>query len=209
MYAAFSAGTILSTALFLILFEATHYIATGYTDEAEITWYCSLALTMFLKLSDRPTPCVASWNRHWGTMVLCGILFPFALDTLVLAVNTASREACSPSKDVPVSATACETVVDPAVVKPVVEDGIDKFCAEKGGIQDVIDPAVGSRARILFGVLVGDAMHNLCDGFFIGAAFRYCGDSRAWTIASVTIVHELSQELVDYILLTGKVSLLV
>ena len=35
---AFSAGAILATALFLILFESTHYIATGWDDEVEVNW---------------------------------------------------------------------------------------------------------------------------------------------------------------------------
>merc|ERR1712038_656921 len=49
----------------------------------------------------------------------------------------------------------------------------------------------------------GDFMHNLCDGFFVGAAFRECSLSMAWSIAVGTILHELPQELSDYLILTG------
>ena len=46
-------------------------------------------------------------------------------------------------------------------------------------------------------------MHNLCDGFFVGAAFAECSSSMAWGIAIATILHELPQELSDYLILTG------
>merc|ERR1711865_331486 len=47
-------------------------------------------------------------------------------------------------------------------------------------------------------------MHNLCDGFFIGAAFKGCGSTFGWTVAVGTIAHELAQELADYVVLTGE-----
>ena len=46
-------------------------------------------------------------------------------------------------------------------------------------------------------------MHNLCDGFFIGAAFSECSDALAWGIVIGTVLHELPQELSDYMILTG------
>lgn len=36
--AALAAGAILATAVFLILFESTHYVATGWTDETDVNW---------------------------------------------------------------------------------------------------------------------------------------------------------------------------
>lgn len=62
------------------------------------------------------------------------------------------------------------------------------------------------RARLIGGVLVGDFFHNLCDGFFIGAAFKGCGTSFGWTVAGSTIAHELAQEFSDYFILTGPVA---
>ena len=38
------------------------------------------------------------------------------------------------------------------------------------------------RARILAGVLIGDAMHNLCDGIFIGTAFLSCSNTMGWPV---------------------------
>jgi len=56
---------------------------------------------------------------------------------------------------------------------------------------------------VISSVLIGDFMHNLCDGFFVGAAFKGCGSTFGWTVAGSTIAHELPQELADYCVLTG------
>jgi len=58
---------------------------------------------------------------------------------------------------------------------------------------------------VLSGILIGDFMHNLVDGFFIGGAFMGCGTTFGWTVAVGTISHELAQELSDYVVLTGPV----
>ncbi|CAE7843122.1 SLC39A12 [Symbiodinium necroappetens] len=60
-----------------------------------------------------------------------------------------------------------------------------------------------ARARLLGAVLIGDFFHNLCDGFFIGAAFQVCGNAFGWSVATGTILHELPQEIADFVVLTG------
>jgi zinc transporter ZupT len=59
------------------------------------------------------------------------------------------------------------------------------------------------RIRILAAVLIGDFFHNLCDGIFIGAAFKGCGKSVGWTVTLSTVLHELPQEIADYYILTS------
>jgi zinc transporter ZupT len=61
-----------------------------------------------------------------------------------------------------------------------------------------------TRLRLISSVLIGDFMHNLCDGFFVGAAFKGCGSAFAWTVTWSTVAHEIAQELGDYLVLTGK-----
>jgi len=68
-------------------------------------------------------------------------------------------------------------------------------------------PSRASRVRILAAVLIGDFFHNLCDGIFIGAAFKGCGSSFGWTVTLSTVLHELPQELADYFVLTGGAAL--
>ena len=46
-------------------------------------------------------------------------------------------------------------------------------------------------------------MHNMCDGFFVGAAFANCDSGKAWGITIATILHEIPQELSDFLILTG------
>ena len=49
---------------------------------------------------------------------------------------------------------------------------------------------------------LGDFMHNLCDGVFIGTAFSACSDTLAWNISVATVAHEIAQEIADYVVLT-------
>ncbi|EOD11236.1 hypothetical protein EMIHUDRAFT_120394 [Emiliania huxleyi CCMP1516] len=65
-------------------------------------------------------------------------------------------------------------------------------------------PSRSRKVRVLSGVLLGDFLHNLVDGFFIGAAFANCDTSMAWTITAATVYHELAQEISDYLVLTNK-----
>lgn len=52
-------------------------------------------------------------------------------------------------------------------------------------------------------ILLGDFFHNFGDGVFIGIAFMLCDDGLAYTIAAVTVYHEIAQEIADFFLLTG------
>merc|ERR1711908_145737 len=58
-------------------------------------------------------------------------------------------------------------------------------------------------ANIVTAVVVGDFLHNLSDGFIIGAAFSLCDNSMGWTVAWGAFAHELAQELADYFVLVG------
>lgn len=80
-----------------------------------------------------------------------------------------------------------------------------KTAAENGDEKDVVKvkSVVVSRSRIMSGVLIGDFFHNLCDGFFLGAAFKGCGSDFGWRVLAGTVAHELAQELADFLVLTG------
>lgn len=67
--------------------------------------------------------------------------------------------------------------------------------------------AVNLQFRTATSIFVGDFMHNLGDGFFIGAAFKVCGTSMGWTVAWGAFAHELAQELADYFVLVGPAGL--
>ena len=54
----------------------------------------------------------------------------------------------------------------------------------------------------LFAISMGDFMHNLVDGFFIGFGFMMCDSDFGWKITGATVAHEIAQELADYLVLT-------
>jgi zinc transporter ZupT len=86
--------------------------------------------------------------------------------------------------------------------------GVIDCLAHIGGPKEDLDKetlmaSFGERMRLFLGVNLGDFLHNLCDGFFIGAAFKGCGTSFGWRVATGTILHEIPQELADYVILTG------
>lgn len=56
--------------------------------------------------------------------------------------------------------------------------------------------------RLVSAIIVGDALHNFCDGVFVGVGFLVCDRALAWNILASTIYHELAQELSDFFLLT-------
>ena len=143
----FAAGAMLACAFFLLLFEATHLIAEGWTKEVDVLW-------------------------RWGAMILAGFMLPAAIHISLAGYS---------------------------LVVPEVQDSQDQEMEQTERKPEIKT----SRARVIGSVLIGDFMHNLCDGFFLGAAFKGCGSDFGWRVAMATILHEIPQELADYILLTG------
>ena len=64
----------------------------------------------------------------------------------------------------------------------------------------IVKPIINK--KLILSVLLGDAFHNCADGILIAYAFLSCDIAMAISIAGITIVHELAQELGDFILLT-------
>ena len=60
---------------------------------------------------------------------------------------------------------------------------------------------------LILSILIGDFLHNFCDGVFIGVAYLGCGRSTAVTIMLITLYHEVAQEIADYFLLTEHAGL--
>lgn len=157
-FASFAAGAILSCAFFLLLFESTHLIATGWDEETDHIW-------------------------RWGTMILLGLILPVIVEALVGQIKPDESESDTDKADVETAKNFND------------EEGKQEspFAARR----------FSEKARLIFAICFGDFMHNLCDGFFVGAAFAECSSSMAWGIAIATILHELPQELSDYLILTG------
>lgn len=155
-FASFAAGAILSCAFFLLLFESTHLIATGWKGEADQVW-------------------------RWGTMILLGLILPALVDTFIGHTHGHEETSYSQGQD------------------PKTDEEAPKITEAPG----ITSRTFSQQARLIFSICFGDFVHNLSDGFFVGAAFLNCDESMAWSIAIATILHELPQELSDYLILTG------
>jgi len=162
----FAAGALLSCAFFLLLFEATHLVATGWKKEVDVLW-------------------------RWGAMVLAGFAFPGVVD---FAASLAA--AAKVSTVVRADAGDASEASGPQHVAVGISD-------EKELVENVA--TLTDKARLFAGVLIGDFFHNLCDGFFVAAAFEGCGKTFGWGVALATVLHELPQEIADYTILTGPV----
>eukprot|EP00440_Ansanella_granifera_P038760 gb/GFBE01042058.1/.p1 GENE.gb/GFBE01042058.1/~~gb/GFBE01042058.1/.p1 ORF type:complete len:485 (+),score=119.97 gb/GFBE01042058.1/:1-1455(+) len=170
---AFAAGALLSCAFFLLLFEATHLVAEGWTKEVDILW-------------------------RWGTMILAGFAFPAVIDNVLATVTGVghSHAAAAATASADGAAAANEQAGD----QEGKETGVTGVVPNSDGKgQELV-----TRVRLVGSILIGDFFHNLCDGFFLGAAFKGCGAGFGWGVAAATILHEIPQELADYAVLTSE-----
>ena len=69
------------------------------------------------------------------------------------------------------------------------------------GAQDDCDTCNSHKYRVRSGIILGDFMHNLVDGIFIGFGFLNCDSTMGWSITAATVYHEIAQELADYLVL--------
>jgi zinc transporter ZupT len=56
--------------------------------------------------------------------------------------------------------------------------------------------------RLVASVIIGDFFCNFADGLFIGAAFLGCSWATAVSITLIALLHEIPQELADFVILT-------
>jgi zinc transporter ZupT len=73
---------------------------------------------------------------------------------------------------------------------------------ENGGSSKSLTQITPVNWRLVTSVLVGDAFCNFVDGVFIGAAFLGCSWGTVFSIILVTLLHEIPQEVADFLILT-------
>ena len=136
-----------------------------------------LACAFFLLLFESTHYIAVGWSSEvdvvwrWGSMILAGIVVPPIVETIT-SLFVIGR--------------------GPAVVETVTPDAeTSPTSPELAGLVDA--QKFRAKARLLGAVIIGDFFHNLCDGFFIGAAFSGCGNAFGWSVAAGTILHELPQ----------------
>eukprot|EP00441_Pelagodinium_beii_P009105 CAMPEP_0197704732 /NCGR_PEP_ID=MMETSP1338-20131121/126082_1 /TAXON_ID=43686 ORGANISM="Pelagodinium beii, Strain RCC1491" /NCGR_SAMPLE_ID=MMETSP1338 /ASSEMBLY_ACC=CAM_ASM_000754 /LENGTH=558 /DNA_ID=CAMNT_0043288635 /DNA_START=47 /DNA_END=1723 /DNA_ORIENTATION=+ len=199
---AFAAGALLSCAFFLLLFESTHLVATGWTAEVDVLWrwgtmiLAGLILPAFIETLATFALKKLMCFGDGGTMILAGLILPAFIETLATFALIASGKEQKPEEEKPeVIVVGTAETADGAPVVPTEAASQEKSLTEKADFK--------VRARLIGGVCVGDFFHNLCDGFFLGAAFKGCGESFGWGVAAATLLHEIPQEIADFAVLTA------
>lgn len=189
----FAAGALLGTAFTLTLPEAAHLIEEEYEEEAEVAGY-------------------------WGALVLVGFVTSLIIDMMRECIMTA---VTSP-KPTPENSTVVGDVELGAEKKKVKDEAISTAVttpqtsgnatvlgdidhdAERKKSEEIKARDAEVRYSVISAAIVGDFFHNFCDGVFIGAAFKSCSLSLAWTVASSTVFHELAQEISDFFVFTQR-----
>ncbi|KAH9254470.1 hypothetical protein BASA81_007583 [Batrachochytrium salamandrivorans] len=57
---------------------------------------------------------------------------------------------------------------------------------------------------VVWGLTLGDAIHNLVDGAAMTTAFLACGTGSGWIITAGIVAHEIPQELADLVMMTSQ-----
>lgn len=130
-------------------------------------------------------PIAVVWR--WATLILAGFCVVFTLDVVF---DVAKSKLLRFGRRAPATAAG----EDPAVKT------VDKLEVGNSPEDAVTDVALAP--RLLFAILVGDAMHNFVDGIFIGTAFLSCAPAVGWAVVTSTIAHEVTSEIADFMLLT-------
>ncbi len=180
----FAAGTLLAAALSLVVFES----ARSLPDE---TGVASL----------------------WGTCAILGFVCSSVLDMTItpLIASQESAELAEPDS-VAVEMTASkgdyEVGKTEAVEGEVSKDIDENDTLKTVGLLSIREMlAVESSRKTFLAIMIGDFIHNYCDGIVIGSAFSQCTTKLGWSIAIVTILHELPQELSDASILVDQIHL--
>ncbi|CAE7236696.1 foi [Symbiodinium natans] len=119
-----------------------------------------------------------SATTKWGIAVIFGWLFGAVVDHITSLVFPAKES----------------DAVSPVTAGDAVEDGTDLK----------VEPSRRNRLAVAGPILLGDALHNVTDGFVLGLAFRTCDRSVAWGLVVPLILHELPQEIADFIVLVTE-----
>ena len=210
----FSAGAILSCALLLLMPESIALLEEGFHDP-NVDPHTERRLQDGHDGHDHGSgtnseveeevfiaeiPIKVVWV--WGTALMAGFLVSYIIDFL------------SPHQDVEAEVVAgheeANGVNGIEMANKDAENGIVQYEGVKVGDErsgkihteemEMLEPNRRARQRLIFGVLLGDFVHNIVDGFFIGFAFKDC-DTMGWTVAAATVAHEVPQKLADFYLL--------
>ena len=147
-----------------------------------------LSCAFFLLLFESTHLIAEGWDEEtdhiwrWGTMILLGLILPVIVESIVGHVKPDDSDSKADVSD----KFSDEYKAGKADIEA---SGTDSDSAG-ANMSPFAAKTFSEKVRLIFSICFGDFMHNLCDGFFVGAAFNECSDSMAWGITIATILHE-------------------
>jgi zinc transporter ZupT len=206
----FAAGALLATAVFMIIPEALELLSKGQAHDEHEDHAAVQNTTVEESASDHLTAeghaehdSGPAWK--FGAALIGGFLFPILLGALFPSAHEQRPmellDGCDKKQDEVTDQD--EVLVDPDHCDPegMAKEGKDEPLNVKPRRQWI------KNIPLAAGILLGDMLHNLADGLFLGTGFLLCTKSLAWTIVAATVYHELAQEIADYFLLTHQCGL--
>jgi len=219
----FAAGALLATVVFLTVPESIILILSGVMGKKE-------EAAEEEGHEDHGFEILPSATWRFGAALLGGFLLPI-LFSVLFPHETDRRspedDCCEPAypanalDEFVVEEKKYDEVADKIVPSPLV---IEKVSSTKQDIEGGVSPAnedvevestehhsdcshgeeeiIRKNWSLALSILLGDALHNFCDGVFAGVAFMLCDNATAFTIISVTLYHEIAQEIADFFILT-------
>ena len=190
---AFAAGALLSTILFLVLPESVHLLndavlAAGGGDSHDDH--------RILEGDDAHDE--HEGNDEHGSEIAVGAIWRLGAAILGGFLLHLVMGAFFPHPN--------EPPADAVKVVNFNKEDLDEEKADQERSQDLTaDSSTASNKidySLCLAILIGDGFHNFCDGIFVGVAFMLCDRTTAWTIAFVTLYHEIAQEIADFFMLT-------
>ncbi|KAI2489197.1 ZIP Zinc transporter [Fragilaria crotonensis] len=184
----FACGALAATSVFLLIPESIHLLSGGGGDahensESDVAW-------------------------KFGVSVLGGYFIPFVFSGLFPhCPSTDDHDMVQVNKE-----DDTTTPVAP-VGNTIDEDNMEKGHDGKSKANDElsaetvqldVSTKVTPDYRLMTSILVGDFFHNFSDGIFIGTSFLVCSQSFAIAVSLSTVFHELSHQLVNYLMLTNQ-----
>jgi zinc transporter ZupT len=195
----FASGALLATSIFLVIPEAITLIQTHILIQEEAKQ------TGTEEHEDHGAELATETIWKFGTSVLGGFLLPLFFDALF----SNKQDHYEGDHDQTMMKRDEEADQDCDSQHDTNEDSEEIHTHSKCS-HNHSHSKVGHKninVSLVLSILIGDALHNFCDGVFVGVALTLCENATAYTMIAITLYHEIAQELADYFLLTRHAGL--
>ncbi len=208
-------GTLLATTFFLLLPEALHMIEAEFGGGHD---HRRLAGDQD-DHDDHGDEAATTWR--WGTSIMGGFLFPVFLHAFFPHQDNHGHTHA------PLVAAKAVQAEGPETAVAVPAGDVEKSSAEKPANDEKKSRRFSSRVStrlkntdegyvtvcgcfslknvpLFVSMNLGEALHNLTDGIFIGAAYIGCGPALAKSVVLASVLHELPNQLAGYMVMVNQ-----